>query len=297
MTTLALFFRTALAGLRLSPFVHAVAVLTLAVALAAVSLARSVGALVGSTLSDLGGGVQVTLYLDEKAAPEAVEQLRAALATESGGEARLVAADEALAHLRVELGTSGEVLAGLPRNPLPRSLEVKLAQGTSDAAAIRTLATRWSALPGVTAVDYGSEWVDRLAELDRTFRKAGTWGLVLVLLAATVVVASTLQLALHHRRDEIEIQKLVGATDLFIRTPYVLEGLFQGLMGGLLALALLFALELLVGPQLVEAAGALLGRAPEFALVTPERSGEVLLAGVVLGGMGSLVAVGRFLRV
>ena len=297
VTTLLLFIRSALSGLRQTPFVHAVAVLTLGIALFAGALARAGQQSVARLLSRLGGEVEVTLYLAEAATPEQVASLKAQLEREAGASVQVVSAEEALARLRHELGESGSVLDGLPENPLPRSLEVRPPAGPPDPARLRQLAERWSKLPGITGVDYGREWIDRLAALDRVMTRGAAAVLSLVLLAAVIVVAATLQLAAYARRDEIEIQKLVGATDFFVRVPFVIEGAFQGLLSAALALSGLVLGQHLLGPLVRESLSFLATDPSLPALVDPRRVVEVAAAGLMLGVLGSSIAVGRFLRV
>lgn len=297
MIRLWLFIRTAVSGLRQTPFVHGVAVLTLAVALFAGAAARAAQAGVDGLLSHLGTDVELTVYLAESATPEELEALRAKLEQESGGKARLVSPDEALARLRKELGSDGAVLEGLPENPLPRTIEILPPAGVPRAAKLRELAARWQKLPQVTAVDYGREWVDRLAALRRALTLGAGVALALVLLAAVVVVAATLQLGMYARRDEIEIQKLVGATDAFVRAPYVIEGLFQGLFGSALAILGLWLCHRLLGPLVAQSLSGLLSGPLPLELTAPKLMLEVLGTGVALGVLGSGIAVGRFLRV
>jgi cell division transport system permease protein len=203
---------------------------------------------------------------------------------------------EALERLRKELGDTAGALEGLPENPLPRSLEVRPSPGTQPEL-LHTLTDRWEHLPGVTSVDYGREWVDRLAAVHHALEIGATAVMGLVLLASVVVVAATLQLAVYSRRDEIEIQKLVGATDFFVKTPYVIEGAFQGILASGLAAAGLFACERLLWPRIADSLGFLLGGLPPAALVAPRSLAELLGVGVLLGVLGSSIAVGRFLRV
>ena len=291
------FIRTAFSGLRQTPFVHGVAVLTLAVALFAGALARAAQATVDGVLGNLGTDVEVTLYLAESATPAEVESVRAQAEHDSGGVAKLVSPDEALTRLRRELGSDGDVLDGLPENPLPRTIELQPAPGPPQAQKLRELSARWSHLPQVTGVDYGREWIDRLASLRHALTLGAAVALMLVLIAAIVVVAATLQLGMYARRDEIEIQKLVGATDAFVRTPYVLEGLLQGLFGAALAVGGLYLCRALLGPVVAQSFEGI-GQLPaNVSLTAPRLLGEVLGTGVTLGVLGSAIAVGRFLRV
>jgi cell division transport system permease protein len=260
-------------------------------------LARAGEQAVGQLLTRFGGEVELTVYLTESASAEQEDALQAEVERESGGAVRRVSAAEALQRLRSELGESGSVLDGLPENPLPRSLEVRPPSGLPDAARLRRLADRWSKLPGVTGVDYGREWIDRLAALDRVVSRGAGAVLALVLLAAVVVVAATLQLAAYARRDEIEIQKLVGATDFFVRVPFVLEGAFQGLLSAALAVGGLYLGQRLLGPLVHDSLSFLVADPLLPALVDLRRVLEVTGSGLALGVLGSSIAVGRFLRV
>lgn len=297
MVKLLYFVRAALSGLRTSPFVHFVACLTIAVALFAVGLARFGVRATSLALESWGSEVEVTLYLAEGLPEADARALVETLAREDGGEVRLVPADEALARLRRELGADGDVLQGLPKNPLPDSIEIRPPATQRSASAIAALAARWQGLPGVASVEYGREWIERLEGLGRAVRGAGALGLLVVLLASVVVIAATLQLAIHARREEIEIQKLVGATDTFVKAPFLLEGLLQGALGAGLACAGLWAFARYLGPHV--------GRAVAFAVqglsfppLMDLRGGlELGGAGLALGLVGSLLAVRRFLRV
>ncbi len=297
MTQLLLFIRSALSGLRQTPFVHSVAILTLGIALFAGALARAGQTFLTQLLGRLGTEVEVTLYFAESATDAQVEAVRAQVAKETGGPVELVTPAAALARLRNELGPSGSVLDDLPENPLPRSLEVRPPPGPPDANKLREQTARWSKLSGVVAVDYGREWIDRLARLHKGVESGAGIALILVLLAAVVVVAATLQLAAYARRDEIEIQKLVGATDLFVRTPFLIEGLLQGLLGAGLAAVGLWLCERTLGPRLIEGLGPLWGDLAPPALLNLRHLVELLGAGALLGVLGSSIAVGRFLRV
>jgi cell division transport system permease protein len=118
-----------------------------------------------------------------------------------------------------------------------------------------------------------------------------------VLLATVVIVSATLQLAIYARREEIEIQKLVGATDRFVKAPFLIEGFLQGLLGAVVAVVALLTFERLVGPGLVSLFAFLVGPGGMVPLLEPGLALELLAAGCGLGLGGSFIAVGRFLRV
>jgi cell division transport system permease protein len=291
------FTRAALASVRASPFVHGVAALTVAAALFASALARfAVGA--GSRALDAWGhDLELTLYLEGDVSPEAAQALAGRLMAEEGSSAEVVTPEQALARLRSELGDSGAVLSNLPKNPLPASIEARPPAGRRSAAQIAELAARAAALPGVASVEYGRDWIERLELLGKAARGAGALAVAVALLCAVVVVAAALQLAIYARREEIEIQKLVGASDAFVKAPFLIEGVLQGLFGACLAAAGLFASARHLGPSLSRALAFALSGLALPPLADGRAFLELLGAGAALGFAGSLLAVRRFLRV
>jgi cell division transport system permease protein len=291
------FWRSAAGGLRHSPFVHFIAVTTIAIALFAAGLARTAGRALDGLLASLGGEVEVTVYLAPELAAEQVDALRTKLQVASGGQAVLVKPDEALKRLAHELGDLGDALSQLPENPLPPSLELSVAPERRTPELLEALSTQIRALPGVTGVDYGREAVERLTAIARALRFGGLVAFAVVLFATIIIVAATLQLAIYARREEIEIQKLVGATDRFVKAPFLIEGLFQGLLGAAVALMGLWTFGRLVGPTLTSLFSFLLGPTTSEPMLRPALALELVVAGSLLGLVGSFIAVGRFLRV
>ncbi|MGC4122423.1 MAG: permease-like cell division protein FtsX [Myxococcales bacterium] len=297
MTRLFYFLRAAFSGLRQSPFVHLVAALTIGVAMFSVGLARFGSRAADRVLETWGSGVEVSVYLADGLPLDDAKALAAQIQKEDGGEVRLVMPDEALARLRKDLGESGEVLENLPKNPLPASLEVRPAPLQRSAGAIAALAQKWKKLAGVASVEYGREWVERLEMLGRAVRGAGALILLIVLIAAVTVVAATLQLAIYARREEIEIQKLVGATDSFVKAPFLLEGVLQGVLGAGIGVGGLYAVARYLGPVVGQAVAFAIEGLSFPALIDPRGAAELFGAGAALGLVGSLLAVRRFLRV
>jgi len=289
------FWRSAMEGIRHQPFVHAVSTVTLAIALFTLGLARSAAHEMDRLVGSLGGEVRVTVYLEPRASPESRAAVAAAL------RARSMAVEEvtpraALDRLVRELGPAAESLRGLSEDPLPPSLEVRVPERLRAPDALRALAAELRGMPSVTGVDYGEQAVERLSSIARAVRWAG-WVAFIVLVGATlIIVSATLQLAIYARREEVEIQKLVGATDRFVQAPFLLEGSLQGLAGAALAIVGLVAFRQTLSPQLASLLSFL--RLPgSVADARPWMEAlQLALAGAGLGLAGSFLAVHRFLR-
>ena len=143
-------------------------------------------------------------------------------------------------------------------------------------------------------LDYGREWLDKLEALGNGLRVFGTGALAIVLGAALLVVANTIRLAVYARRDEIEIMKLVGATDGYVRAPFLLEGALQGLLGAALALGAVEAVRRWLLPPASHAFAFASGAVAPHLL--PVHAAALLGIGTLVGLFGSWLAVARFLR-
>ncbi|MEW6433729.1 MAG: permease-like cell division protein FtsX [Myxococcota bacterium] len=294
---LAYFVRTALGSMVRSPFVHVIAIASLALALVGYGLARLAAGQLDALVASLGGQVEFTVYLAPDATPEEVAQLEQALSQRTnGGAVKRVSPSEALGRLVSELGEQGAALEGLSDNPLPWSLEVAVPPAVREGGRLEDLAQRVRGLGFVTGVDYGQEALERLTLISRALKLAGTIAFALVFLTTVIIVSATLQLAIFSRREEIEIQKLVGGTDRFVRMPFLIEGAVQGTVAALLSFGLVFGLVRYLESAKGDAV-AFVRLGGHIAADWPRLAGEQLGLGVALGLLGSFVAVRRFLKV
>jgi cell division transport system permease protein len=284
-------FRRAMDALVRAPTVTAVAIGTIYVAIlltGALAAALEPGA---RLLAGWSSDVPVTVFLRDGADLEAARAAARALAPDAVVDA--IPPAQAMRTLRASLGAQAGVLDGLADEVLPPSLEVRLPALTH--ARALSLATRLRDVPGVAAVDDGALWVARLEELMARVRQAGLILLAILGAATAVLVSNTLKLAVYARRDEIEIMKLVGATDLYVGAPILLEGAIHGLAGAALALASLAAAVWVLLPRLRAA----------VPIASPLTPGDVLpgrlvaalvVSGILLGVVASAIALRRFLR-
>jgi cell division transport system permease protein len=245
-------------------------------------------------ISSWGAQAAVTLYLDRSLTDAQIGALETQVQAQAGdANVRYVDRATALQRLRVDLGDLASSLDGLTQNPLPPSIEV-MPHIALPPAAVRVLAGSLAQLPGVQEVDYGREWLDKLEALGRASRTFG-WGAVAAVLgAALLVVANTIRLAVYARRDEIEIMKLVGATDTYVRAPFLFEGVLQGLLGAGVALGAVLSVQKWLVPRAQAAFAFASGMTPPRIL--PMHCAALLGIGAVVGLLGSWLAVSRFLR-
>lgn len=196
---------------------------------------------------------------------------------------------DALASLKAVLGKDASVVAQLPSNPLPASLEITPAAAAATPEGARALVERLASLPEAEEVAGSADWVERLSQWQRLLTTIGLGIGAVLAIAAFLTVATATTLILHARRRETEIMRLVGATEMTIRLPLLLQGMLQGLLGAVLALAALVATHGVVAPRLAPLVNLTLGL-PEIAFLPPLSLAVLLLAGTVLGGLGGWLA-------
>jgi cell division transport system permease protein len=200
----------------------------------------------------------------------------------------LVSKEEAWRRFKENFSALADATTGLPDNPLPASFEVRLRQG-ADPVEVAALAQTVAAMPGVADVRYDRQWIQRLMQAVDVVRAGGFTLAALLVFAAALTVASVVRLALVARHDEIHIMQLVGAPLLFIRGPFVVEGLIQGGIGAASALVGLWIGFLVVKNR---ADSLLAGAVDPAALVflSLPMSVGLLAAGMAVGSIGGLIA-------
>jgi cell division transport system permease protein len=285
------FTRCALAAMARGPYVTLTGTGTIFVAALVTGLFAATLSGGERLLSAWAGEVRLSAYLSPGADLERARAAAAALAP--GRVVEAVPAAEGLRRLAASLGEQARILDGVGPDALPDAVEVAVPGLGLEAA--RDLARRLGEVPGVAEVDFGNAWLERLEALLRRARLAGLALLALLVAGTAVLVSNTLRLAVFARREEIEIMKLVGATDAFVGAPFLIEGLLQGLAGGGLAAAALLGLHAALAPRLAAALGLAAPLARGALLPWP------LLAALVGGGaltglVASGLALARFLR-
>lgn len=270
---------------------HALSVFSVAVAFVCLASALLVVVNVSHVRDRWSSTGRASVYLKKGAAREQIATIERALRASDGvSDVKFVSSEDARHDMTGQ--TDDPILDALPTEAFPASLEVSV---QSDVAARRLdkLSQQLGALPAVERVETYAAWSDRLAALlEGGVTASGL--LALVVLAAVVsVVSSTIRLTLQRRSIEVEVLKLVGATDDYVRRPYVVEGAVQGALGAALALVLLGILFAIVQSRFDTSFATLIGTAPSFLPWTVALA--LVVSGAVLGAVAALLSVRRLL--
>lgn len=271
-------------------------VCTIAVAFLIVGIFLLLTQNLGAALAQWRDQYQVTVFLDDGITADQLALLKKRIANERAVRGvAFISKAEALQAFKRELKGRESLLEGLGENPIPASFQLRIRDEYQTPEALRQLAGFLTRLEGVEEVQYGQEWVDRMAAVLRVIQLIGLSVGIVLGLASLLIVSNTVRLAIYARAEEIEIMRLVGATKMTVRLPFLLEGLIQGGVGAGLALCLLLGAYRATLYQLQLAPGQIYGLG--LGSFLPSGTAAALVAaGAALGGFGSLLSVSRLLR-
>jgi len=192
-----------------------------------------------SPVLDLAKNNEVVLYLKENISPQQISHLQQKLAGfVEVSEARYISKIEALEKFRRMLKKDAILLDGLADNPLPASFELSIAHDLKDPDFLKSFLSRLTNLPEIDSMQGGGEWVQKLSGLLMAIRLLLLGIGAILIIISLFIIASTIHLTIDNRRDEIIIMRLVGASEWYIRFPFVFEGIMEGFLGGCLALVI-----------------------------------------------------------
>ncbi len=275
--------REALTASRRAPLLSALGIVTIAFSLFAFGLFGLVAINIRRALEQVEERVEVRAFVGDSTEIESV-----AAAMKDIGQfpevARVdyVSKEQALERARKEMGEFADVFeAGV----LPASIEVHLRPGMRSPAIVKSVADRIRTYHFVDDVRYGEEWVEKLYRLRNIATVAGIALGVAFAAVAVIIIGATIRMTVLARAKEISIMRLVGATDMFVRLPFLIDGLVKGVLGGLLALLFVWIANRVVNVYFIQTIW--FDREMVFVGV---------VAGALMGVLGSLVSVGRHLR-
>lgn len=275
--------REALSASRRAPLLSALGIVTIAFSLFAFGLFGLVAINIRRALEQVEERVEVRAFVSDNAEIESV-----AAAMKDVGEfpevrrVHYVSREKALERARKEMGEFADVFeAGV----LPASIEVHLRPGMRSPAIVKSVADRIRTYQFIDDVRYGEEWVEKLYRLRNIATVSGIALGVAFAAVAVIIIGATIRMTVLARAKEISIMRLVGATDMFIRLPFLIDGLFKGVLGGLLALVFVWVANRVINEYFIETI-----------FFDREMVFVGIVGGALMGVVGSLVSVGRHLR-
>ncbi len=267
---------------------------TLGFALAIFSLFIVVFINLNAAVRNLGDRTHIVVYIRDSYINSGLERLRQSVLLMPGVKSvDYVSKERALKELKDELKGHEVVLEGVDTNPLPASFEIKVSDSYLDTGKVRTVVENLRRTPWAEEIQYSQEWVEKFSGFLKFVELAALMVGVFLASATIFIISNTIRLAVYARKEEIEVMKLVGASDLFVKVPFFIEGVVQGLSGGVLAFAFLAVVRYFI-----------LARIPSYFSFIAEAPVPLssivfaqVLAGISMGVVASFVSMGKFLKV
>ena len=288
------FLSETLQNLRRNFLMTVAAISTVAISLLLLGGVQILGLIVNNVTLNWEAKVEISTYLRDDITDNERNSLVDEIATMPEVEdVTYVSKTQAFDEFKEMYESQPEFYENLPSDALPASLRIKLL----DADATEEVAKRIEGAPGVGDVRFGGEIIKRLLQVNSLLRTITLVMSVILMIAAAALIANTIRLAIYARREEIGIMKLVGATNWFIRIPFMLEGVTAALFGALVSGAIVLGANALLFSRIGETFQFL---GPVFAFTTAEIAGVLLVlvgVGVLVGIIGSMLALRRFLEV
>ena len=245
-------------------------------------------------IKEWGESLSMSVYLMDNIDEKTKKRIESELINLKGAKIKgFVSKEQAMIHLQEGLGGQAGLLSGLKNNPLPSSYEVVFRDVSDYQIDPQKIKEYLEEMEGVDEVQYSEQWVQRFEGVMYIFKVVGLIIGGLLCVAILSITTNTIKLTIYSRRDEIEIYKLVGATDWFIKIPFLIEGAVQGIISGLVAFLILFLVYSIFSIKTVHLFGM-----PVFDIVFLSTEHVILIfsLSLALGFIGGLIAIGRFFR-
>lgn len=237
---ISLYLRHALRDIRKNSFVNAVSVITISLSVIITCSFILFFINASDVLALWKKGVRIMAYLYQDVPAESIPEIQKKVSGLYGVEdVRFVSREEAFEILKQQMKRQSSLLENLKENPLPNAFEIRMIASSQSWEKIESLASQIKAIPQIEEVEYGQRWLTRFSHIINLFKLSGYLLGILFAVASTFIVANTVRLVLYSRRDEIEVMRLVGASDGFIKVPFYMESIILGAIGGIIGLFIL----------------------------------------------------------
>ena len=289
-----LFFKRALDDIFKNRFLNLVTIITISLSILIASAFILFFVNTSDIINSWKKGLRIMAYLKPGLNNDGLKDLKQTIQSlDDVDTVVFVSKQEALDRLKNQMKNQSSLFTNLTQNPLPDSIEIRMTATTESWQKIDALATRVEALPQIEEVEYGQRWVGRFAQIISLFRLTGYAMGALFFMATIFIVANTIRLVLYSRREEVEIMRLVGATDNFIKIPFYFEGLIQGALGAIAGLAMLYIAFMFVSSNVEKGFFPGLFR---FHFLSPTLLLAILLVSMLVGWLGCLISLKQFMK-
>ncbi len=289
-----IYFKRAIKDIFDHRFLSAVTIITISISILIASAFTLFFINANGIVNSWKKGIRIMVYLKSSSPEIKVVDIKRKIKKMKGvQDVQFISNKEALERLKNQMKRQSSLLDNLKENPLPDAFEVRLTESFQNQDKVEMLAAQLESLSLVDEVEYGQVWLGRFTNILNLLRLTGYAMSILFFLATVLIVANTIRLVLYSRREEVEIMRLVGATDGFIRAPFYMEGLIQGALGGMIGLAALFVLFMVISSNVEQ---GLTSSMFTIRFLSWEIFFGILICSMFVGWIGCFLSLKQFLK-
>jgi len=289
-----LFFKRAIEDFRNNRLLNVVTLLTVSLSILIVSTFILFFINTNEIMNFWKKGLRLMAYLKADIPGSEQLDLRRQIQTMSGVESVMfISKEDAYNQLKAQMKRQASLFDNLAKNPLPDAFEIRVRTANQSWDKVELLATQIESLDEVEEVEYGQKWLGRFTQIFDLFTLTGYAMCTIFFMAAVFIMANTIRLVIYSRRDEIEVMRLVGAAERFIKIPFYIQGLLQGALGACFGLAILFVAFWLMASNIER------GFFPglfNIQFLSPLILGIIILISMLVGWLGSYLSLKQFLK-
>ncbi|NNK86332.1 MAG: ABC transporter permease [Desulfobacterales bacterium] len=290
-----LFYKRAIQDIRKNRFLNAVTIVTIALSILIVSVFALFFINTNDLINHWKKGIRIMVYLKANTVEAKIPDIKKKFEAMYGvAEAVFIPKEEALKRLKKQIKRQISLLEDLKENPLPDAFEVRMIPSSQSWEKVENLSGKIKSLPYVDDVEYGKKWLGGFTNIVNLFRLTGYGVGGLFFMAAVFIVANTIRLVLYSRREEIEIMRLIGASDRFIKTPFYIQGLIQGTLGGIIGLGILFVTFIIIASNIEH--GFLPGSF-QIRFLPLVAFFSIVISSMLVGWLGCYLSLKQFLKI
>jgi len=288
------FIKKALTDIRLNRFLNLVTIFTISLSILVVSVFMLFFENAGRVIEAWNQGGRAMIYLKADFTMDMLPELKDRINGLGNVQSLVfISKDEALDRLKKEISSSSAFLKTLQGNPLPDALEIKM-KSYNSLEEVEAFAEKIKAIEIVEDVEYGQGWLGKFLKIFNLFKITGYAMCSLFFLVALFITSNTVRLAFYSRKLEVEVMRLVGATETFIKAPFYVEGLLQGFIGGILGLAILLITYFMFSSGMTQGLSSYIYFDVHFLSI--KTIGLIIFVSTFLGWFGCYLSLKQILR-
>jgi len=288
------YYKRALQDIIDHKFLNAITIITIAISILIVSAFSLFFVNANEIINSWKKGIRIMAYLKPGVPEVKIPELKQKIKRINGiQDVRFIPKSKALQLLKKQMKRQSSLFENLKENPLPDAFEIRLIASSQNQDEVEIIATRLESFPQVDEVEYGKKWLGRFTNFFNLFRLIGYAMGGLFFMAAVLIVANTIRLMLYSRREEVEIMRLVGATDRFIKAPFYIQGLIQGAFGGIIGITILFITFMFISSSVDQ------GFSPglfTIKFLSPGAFFGIILYSMFVGWIGCYISLKQFFK-